>query len=94
MKPISVAVAVAVVLTVVCIQQSSAMFFEGQDLEVEMKNDHSLGEQEQESAMGHTTMVYSYDPKQVTCRYCCGCCFMPQCGVCCTKVIQESKTHI
>ncbi|KAM9353442.1 hepcidin-like [Symphorus nematophorus] len=81
MKTFSVAVAVAVVLTFICLQESSAVpLTEEQELEEPM--DYAYQEMPVES----WKMPYNNRQKRspARCRFCCGCCpNMRGCGVCC-----------
>ncbi|XP_018538931.1 hepcidin-like [Lates calcarifer] len=90
MKTFSVAVAVAVVLAIICIQESSAFTFTGvQELEELMSNDNPVAEHE-ETAVDSWMMPYNFRQKHQSgpaakkCRLCCNCCSgMRGCGVCC-----------
>ncbi|XP_070822467.1 hepcidin-like [Chaetodon trifascialis] len=83
MKTFSVAVAVAVVLTFICLQQSSAVpVSEVEELEEPMSLEHL------EIPVELWTMPYSSRMKRhsspARCKFCCGCCpNMHGCGVCC-----------
>ncbi|XP_041797465.1 hepcidin-like [Chelmon rostratus] len=83
MKTFSVAVAVAVVLTFVCLQESSAVpVTEEQELEEPMSLEHV------EMPVETWKMPYNNRLKRQSgpadCRFCCGCCpDMQGCGVCC-----------
>ncbi|KAM8869811.1 hepcidin-like [Spinachia spinachia] len=86
MKTFSVAVAVAIVLTFICIQQSSAVPTAKQQLqEVEepMSVEFPLAEQE-ETTVDSWKMPYNIREKRgVKCEFCCGCCTPGVCGLCC-----------
>ncbi|XP_051261698.1 hepcidin [Dicentrarchus labrax] len=83
MKTFSVAVAVAVVLAFICLQESSAVpVTEVQELEEPMSNEY------QEMPVESWKMPYNNRHKRHSspggCRFCCGCCpNMSGCGVCC-----------
>ncbi|XP_029307315.1 hepcidin-like [Cottoperca gobio] len=84
MKTFSVAVAVAVVLTLICIQESSAVpVTEVQELEEPMSNDSPVTEHE-ETSVDSWKMPYNNRQKRgVKCKFCCGCCTPGVCGLCC-----------
>ncbi|XP_036929213.1 hepcidin-like [Acanthopagrus latus] len=86
MKTFSVAVAVAVVLTFICLQESSAgSFTEVQELEEPMNNEGPVAAHEEKSEESWK-MPYNNRHKRspAGCRFCCGCCpNMRGCGVCC-----------
>ncbi|KAI3361404.1 hypothetical protein L3Q82_013572 [Scortum barcoo] len=84
MKTFSVAVALAVVLTFICLQESSAVLItEGQDLEEPM-SDHHLIAAHEEMAEESWKMPYNNRHKRgIKCRFCCGCCIPRVCGLCC-----------
>ncbi|TDH11241.1 hypothetical protein EPR50_G00058730 [Perca flavescens] len=77
-------VAVAVVLTFVCIQQNSAVpATEVQELEQPMTTENPVAEYEATS-VDSWKMPYKIRHKRgIECRFCCMCCFPPACGVCC-----------
>uniref|UniRef100_A0A671WMC6 Hepcidin n=1 Tax=Sparus aurata TaxID=8175 RepID=A0A671WMC6_SPAAU len=87
MKTFSVAVAVAIVLTFICLQESSAVSStEVQELEEPMSNDGAVAAAEE---MSEDTWKMPYNNRHkrspADCRFCCGCCpDMTGCGVCCT----------
>ncbi|XP_029307307.1 hepcidin-like [Cottoperca gobio] len=85
MKTFSVAVAVAVVLTFICIQESSAVpVTEVQELEEPMSNDSPVTEHE-ETSVDSWKMPYNNRQKRgADCEFCCGCCDFSGCGLCCT----------
>ncbi|XP_039662478.1 hepcidin-like [Perca fluviatilis] len=80
-----VAVAVAVVLTFVCIQQSSAVpATEVQELEEPMTTENPVAEYEATS-VDSWKMPYKIRNKRfISCRWCCSCCNPAFCGVCCS----------
>ncbi|KAF1387552.1 hypothetical protein PFLUV_G00081050 [Perca fluviatilis] len=84
MKTFSVAVAVAVVLTFICIQQSSAVpATEVQELEEPMGIENLAAEHE-ETSVDSWKMPYNNRHKRgFKCRFCCGCCTPGVCGLCC-----------
>ncbi|XP_073340869.1 hepcidin-like [Pagrus major] len=86
MKTFSVAVAVAVVLTFICLQESSAASFtEVQELEEPLSNGSPVDAHEEMSEESWK-MPYNNRHKRspAGCRFCCGCCpNMIGCGVCC-----------
>ncbi|XP_062277955.1 hepcidin-like [Scomber scombrus] len=75
MKTFSVAVAVAVVLTFICIQESSAVPV----TEVEKLPFNAIPG----NAPWLIPEEYKPKKKESACRLCCGCCEMSGCGVCC-----------
>ncbi|XP_029307620.1 hepcidin-like [Cottoperca gobio] len=84
MKTFSVAVAVAVVLTFICIQESSAFpVTEVQELEEPMSNDSPVTEHE-ETSVDSWKMPYNNRQKRgADCVRCCDCCGFSGCGECC-----------
>nr|ABY84832.1 hepcidin [Notothenia angustata] len=85
MKTFCVAVAVAVVLTCICIQESSAVPGpEVQELEEPMSNESPVTEHE-ETSEDSWKMPYNIREKRNSkCRVCCNCCsFHNACGLCC-----------
>ncbi|XP_036929214.1 hepcidin-like [Acanthopagrus latus] len=86
MKTFSVAVAVAVVLTFICLQESSAgSFTEEQKLEEPMNNEGPVAAYKE---MPEDSWKMGYASRSKTgrrrCKFCCGCCpGMRVCGVCC-----------
>ncbi|KAM6936455.1 hepcidin-like isoform 2-T2 [Lycodopsis pacificus] len=87
MKTFSVAVAVAVVLTFICIQQSSAVpITEVQELEEPMSIDNPVGEHE-ETSVDSWKMPYNIREKrgikyECDCSDCCSSC-SSHCANCC-----------
>uniref|UniRef100_A0AAZ1XH89 Hepcidin n=1 Tax=Oreochromis aureus TaxID=47969 RepID=A0AAZ1XH89_OREAU len=70
MKTFSVAVAVAIVLTFICVQQSSAVPVTEQ--------------QHEEASVDSWKKLYNTIHRPgIKCRFCCGCCTPGICGVCC-----------
>ncbi|KAM7382510.1 hypothetical protein PAMP_002237 [Pampus punctatissimus] len=86
MKTFSVAVAVGVAIAFICIQESSAVPFIGeQELEEVMSNDSPVTEN-QEMLMDSWKMPYYRQKRSpIDCRICCGCngCHPDFCGLCC-----------
>nr|BAH03287.1 hepcidin antimicrobial peptide 3 [Pagrus auriga]BAH03291.1 hepcidin antimicrobial peptide 3 [Pagrus auriga] len=87
MKTFSVAVAVAVVLTFICLQESSAVpVTEVPELEEEISNDDAAASYEETSV---ETWMMPFDIRQkphsglIKCSYCCDCCVLGVCGMCC-----------
>uniref|UniRef100_A0A3B4U8E9 Hepcidin-like n=1 Tax=Seriola dumerili TaxID=41447 RepID=A0A3B4U8E9_SERDU len=77
MKTFSVAVAVAVMLTFICIQESSpSTSFQDSD------NDNPAVEH-QETSVDSWMMPYNRQKRGIKCRFCCGCCTPSVCGLCC-----------
>ncbi|XP_037311028.2 hepcidin-like isoform X1 [Pungitius pungitius] len=86
MKTLSVAVAVAIVLTFICIQHSSAVptaTQQVQEVEEPMSVEFPLAEQE-ETPVDSWKMPYNIREKRgIKCKFCCGCCTPGVCGLCC-----------
>ncbi|XP_039868630.1 hepcidin-like isoform X2 [Simochromis diagramma] len=83
MKTFSVAVAVAVVLTFICVQQSSAVpVTEEQELEEPMSMDYPAAAQEQ-ILVDSWKLYNTIHRPGIKCRFCCGCCTPGICGICC-----------
>nr|AEM60416.1 hepcidin isoform 6 [Oplegnathus fasciatus] len=84
MKTCSVAVAVAVVLTFICLQESSAVSVtEVQELEEPMSNDNPVAAHEEMSEESWKMPYNNRQKRGITCRFCCGCCRRDVCGPCC-----------
>ncbi|XP_070767430.1 hepcidin-like [Enoplosus armatus] len=84
MKTFSVAVAVAVVLTFICLQESSAVpVTEMQELEEPMSNDNPVAAQDETSVDSWQMPYNNREKRGIKCRFCCGCCTPGICGVCC-----------
>nr|AAU00798.1 hepcidin 5 precursor [Acanthopagrus schlegelii] len=84
MKTFSVAVAVAVVLTFICIQESSAVpVTEVQELEEPMSNDNPVAAHEETSVDSWKMPYDSRHNRAIKCKFCCGCCIPGVCGLCC-----------
>uniref|UniRef100_A0A3P8TSZ0 Hepcidin n=1 Tax=Amphiprion percula TaxID=161767 RepID=A0A3P8TSZ0_AMPPE len=82
MKTFSVVVAVAVVLTFICIQQSSATSTEVEEVE-EATSNHNPAAEHQETLVDSWTMLYnSRNKRGIYCRFCC-CCTPRLCKFCC-----------
>nr|QBO59816.1 hepcidin1 [Chelon ramada]QBO59818.1 hepcidin1 [Chelon ramada] len=83
MKIFSVAVAVAVVLTFICIQESSAVPV-AEELELEVPMIPDTPDAHGETSVDSWEMLYkSRQKRDARCRFCCGCCEPGICGVCC-----------
>ncbi|XP_035528712.1 hepcidin-like [Morone saxatilis] len=81
MKTFSVVVAVAVVLAFICLQESSAVpVTELKELEEAISNDSASQE---ETSVETWMMPYNVRQSPIRCRYCCGCCELDVCGMCC-----------
>ncbi|XP_030248982.1 hepcidin [Sparus aurata] len=82
MKTFSVAVAVAIVLTFICLQESSAVSStEVQDLEEPMSSDGAVAAYKE---MPEESWKMGYGNRHWKCRFCCRCCpRMRGCGLCC-----------
>ncbi|KAL3981001.1 hepcidin [Sarotherodon galilaeus] len=89
MKTFSVAVAVAVVLTFICVQQSSAV-----PVTENLQHNPQTPDLQQPQQKRHLMprfclwygicMLYNSRHKRgIKCRFCCGCCTPGICGVCC-----------
>ncbi|KAL3981011.1 POU domain transcription factor, class 3 [Sarotherodon galilaeus] len=85
MKTFRVAVAVAVVLTFICVQQSSAVPVTEQEQELEepMSMDYPAAAHEEASVDSWKMLYNSRHKRGIKCRFCCGCCTPGICGVCC-----------
>ncbi|XP_068586157.1 hepcidin-like [Cebidichthys violaceus] len=84
MKTFSVAVAVAVVLAFISIQQSSAVpVAEVQELEEPMSIDHPVAEHEETSVDSWKMPYNNREKRGIKCKVCCGCCQPGVCGLCC-----------
>ncbi|XP_041845167.1 hepcidin-like [Melanotaenia boesemani] len=90
MKTFSVAVAVAVMLTFICVQKSSADRSVGSDewwSPIEPVAQESLVAAGQEMPMESWKIPYEVRQKRhaaAKCRFCCNCCpNMSGCGICC-----------
>ncbi|XP_061572284.1 hepcidin-like [Cololabis saira] len=86
MKTFTVAVAVAVVLTIVYFQEGSALPAKKVKDLMEAVADGSLVAAEEEMPLD--SWKFAYQVRQThgrpRCRYCCGCCpSMRRCGLCC-----------
>ncbi|XP_075322685.1 hepcidin-like [Odontesthes bonariensis] len=88
MKTFTVAVAVAIALTFICTQESSAVpVTEGQEMEEPMSVDAPAAADEETSV---ETWMMPYDIRgrssaaPIRCQFCCGCCNIGVCGMCCT----------
>uniref|UniRef100_A0A1A8HYQ6 Hepcidin n=1 Tax=Nothobranchius kuhntae TaxID=321403 RepID=A0A1A8HYQ6_NOTKU len=84
MKNFIVAVAVAVMLTIVCLQESSAAPSTEEHKQVEETMDGGPVAVYEEISEGSRMMSYDSVQRQRRCRFCCSCCpNMTTCGVCC-----------
>ncbi|XP_034384705.1 hepcidin-like [Cyclopterus lumpus] len=84
MKTFPVAVAVAVVLTFICVQQSSAVpAAEVREPGEPMSVDNPAADHE-ETSLDSWMMPYNNREKRgVRCKFCCNCCTRGVCGLCC-----------
>uniref|UniRef100_A0A3B5AIE9 Hepcidin n=1 Tax=Stegastes partitus TaxID=144197 RepID=A0A3B5AIE9_9TELE len=80
MKTFSVAVAVAVVFTFICIQQSSATLT---TLEETMNNPAAEHQETSAITVGLFKCKRMCFCRGTDCRFCCGCCTLGVCGWCC-----------
>ncbi|XP_041844044.1 hepcidin-like [Melanotaenia boesemani] len=88
MKTFSIAVAVAVMLTFICVQKSSAApNSEGHDMMEEVAEDSSVAVNQKWIPVESWKIPYEVRQKRhaaAKCRFCCNCCDVSGCGVCCT----------
>uniref|UniRef100_A0A3Q4BQH2 Hepcidin n=1 Tax=Mola mola TaxID=94237 RepID=A0A3Q4BQH2_MOLML len=85
MKTFSVAVAVAVVLTFICVQQSSALPLTDLQLGEPLRFDSTAAEHEEKLVDSGKCLHTLHRRGEKDCRFCCGCCpNMKGCGHCCT----------
>ncbi|XP_056902206.1 hepcidin-like [Takifugu flavidus] len=85
MKTFSVAVVAAVLLALICLQESSALpLSEVEDVEVPVMDDNGAAVYE-EMPVDSWKMPYTNRHKRspAGCKFCCNCCGMSGCGVCC-----------
>ncbi|XP_029360306.1 hepcidin-like [Echeneis naucrates] len=82
MKTFRVAVAVAVVLTFICVQESSATVSEVEELEEAAMMDNPAVEY-QETPVDSWMMPHNRQKRGIKCRFCCNCCIPGMCGLCC-----------
>ncbi|XP_029694675.1 hepcidin-like isoform X3 [Takifugu rubripes] len=85
MKTFSVAVVAAVLLALICLQESSALpLSELEDVEVPVMDDNGAAVYE-EMPVDSWKMPYTNRHKRSPkhCKFCCNCCGMSGCGVCC-----------
>ncbi|XP_029360256.1 hepcidin-like [Echeneis naucrates] len=80
MKTFRVAVAVAVVLTFICVQESSATVSEVEELEEAAMMDNPAVEY-QETPVDSRMMPHNRQKRGIECRFCCQ---NGMCGVCCS----------
>ncbi|XP_056902205.1 hepcidin-like [Takifugu flavidus] len=86
MKTFSVAVVAAVLLALICLQESSALpLSEVEDVEVPVMDDNGAAAYEEMPVdswkMPYTNMRHH---RPARCRFCCRCCpGMQGCGICC-----------
>nr|ABY84826.1 hepcidin [Eleginops maclovinus] len=86
MKTFCVAVAVALMLTFICIQESSAVpVTDVEELEEPLIYDTPLTEHEDTSDDSWMTPYTRARRRRRKCRFCCGCCNPGICQTCCTK---------
>uniref|UniRef100_A0A669F3C5 Hepcidin n=1 Tax=Oreochromis niloticus TaxID=8128 RepID=A0A669F3C5_ORENI len=83
MKTFSAAVAVAVVLTFICVQQSSAVPVTEVRLEEPMSMDYPAAAPEQILVDSWKKLYNTIHRPGIKCRFCCGCCTPGICGICC-----------
>nr|AHF46363.1 hepcidin [Amatitlania nigrofasciata] len=84
MKTFSVAVAVAVLLTFICLHESSAVpLTEEQELEEPMSIEYPAAAHEEASVDTWKMLYNSRQKRGIKCRFCCGCCTAGVCGLCC-----------
>ncbi|KAJ4931089.1 hypothetical protein JOQ06_025388 [Pogonophryne albipinna] len=84
MKTFWVAVAVAVVLTCICMEESSAVpVTEVQELEEPMSNESPVTEHEEASEDSWKMPYYVREKRGIKCKFCCNCCRRGVCGLCC-----------
>uniref|UniRef100_A0A671WFP8 Hepcidin n=1 Tax=Sparus aurata TaxID=8175 RepID=A0A671WFP8_SPAAU len=89
MKSFSVAVAVVIVFTLICLQESSAVpVTEVPELEGDISSDDAAASYEETSV---ETWMMPFDIRQkpqsglIRCSYCCDCCALGVCGMCCKR---------
>ncbi|KAG7240603.1 hypothetical protein INR49_026658 [Caranx melampygus] len=80
-------VAMAIMLTCICLQESSATPIEVGELEEPVSYDNPATEYQETSVDSYVQTPYNRQ-KRDRCRFCCGCCKPTVCGVCC-RGIQE-----
>ncbi|XP_037836260.1 uncharacterized protein LOC108234168 [Kryptolebias marmoratus] len=92
MKSFSVAVAVAVVLTIICLQETSAAaLVENQEMTDAVNPDISIPVYYD---IPEDSWKMPYDKLRRRCRFCCGCCpGMRGCGLCCRSAKVSIKTR-
>uniref|UniRef100_A0A3P9JK62 Hepcidin n=1 Tax=Oryzias latipes TaxID=8090 RepID=A0A3P9JK62_ORYLA len=87
MKSFIVAVSLAVLLTCVCFQESSAVpVTEVHELEGTLTDDSPPAADQKIPVTSWKTLYdirKKRDASAAGCRFCCGCCGMSGCGVCC-----------
>ncbi|XP_034554020.1 hepcidin-like [Notolabrus celidotus] len=84
MKTLRVAVVVAVVLTFICIQESSAVpVTEVQELEDTSSHENPIAEHAETSVESWMMPYNSRQKRSRKCKICCGCCTPGVCGLCC-----------
>ncbi|PWA32325.1 hepcidin-like [Gambusia affinis] len=86
MKALTLAVAVAVMVTIIGVQQSSAdLVIEGPELMDVLTNGSPAAAAGQDVPEDSWKMPYnSFHVRPSRCRFCCGCCpGMRGCGICC-----------
>ncbi|XP_061573892.1 uncharacterized protein LOC133440591 [Cololabis saira] len=97
MKTFTVAVAVAVVLTIVYFQEGSALPANEQENDLmEAEADGSLVVPEEEMPMDSWKFAYqvrqTHGAERIRCRFCCRCCpRMRGCGLCCRYWYQQAQ---
>ncbi|KAG7240601.1 hypothetical protein INR49_026656 [Caranx melampygus] len=82
MKTFTLAVAVAIMLACISLQESSATSTETAELEEPVSYDNPATEY-QHTPADSWMMPYSRQKRGIKCRFCCGCCLPRVCGLCC-----------
>ncbi|XP_077431623.1 hepcidin-like [Vanacampus margaritifer] len=84
MKTLSVALAAAIMLAFICLQENSASPVGGTQVLDEVLDEDSPVTALDETSEESWKMPYSNRHKRgFKCRFCCGCCKPGVCGVCC-----------
>ncbi|XP_063733959.1 hepcidin-like [Eleginops maclovinus] len=79
-------VAVAVVLTFICIQESAAVPGpEVEELDEPMSYDNAVTEHEERSEDLWKIPYNIREKRGIKCKFCCNCCSHSVCGLCCRK---------
>nr|AFE88621.1 hepcidin-2 [Scophthalmus maximus] len=82
MKTLTVAVAVAVVLAFIWMQESAATFHGAQQPEEAVSNEDPAADP-QETPVDSWMMPSNRQKRGMKCKFCCNCCNLNGCGVCC-----------